>query len=161
MIDLYKAATPNGHNVSIALEEIALPYTVHLLYLPALDQKRPEFLKLNPKGRITAIVDSDEGEAVSAGWTFTRDGAPMDGEPAETRDADIDRKMLQLINSLEAQGRYLNQTQIRDLHPCPVDVAQKARVKSLKRLLEAGRIHTKAGRFRASGCPDAKGNAND
>jgi len=57
MIDLYTAATPNGHKVSIALEELALPYTVHALDLAALDQKKPEFLKLNPNGRIPAIVD--------------------------------------------------------------------------------------------------------
>jgi len=61
MIDLYTAATPNGHKVSIALEELALPYTVHHLDLPALDQKRPEFLKINPNGRVPAIVDRDEG----------------------------------------------------------------------------------------------------
>ena len=47
MIDLYTAATPNGHKVSIALEELALPYTVHHLDLPALDQKRPEFLDVD------------------------------------------------------------------------------------------------------------------
>jgi GST-like protein len=57
MLDLYTAATPNGHKVSIALEELALPYTVHALDLSALDQKKPEFLKLNPNGRIPAIVD--------------------------------------------------------------------------------------------------------
>ena len=62
MIDLYTAATPNGHKVSIALEELALPYTVHHLDLPALDQKRPEFLKINPNGRVPAIVDRDEGD---------------------------------------------------------------------------------------------------
>jgi glutathione S-transferase/GST-like protein len=62
MIDLYTAATPNGHKVSIALEELALPYTVHQLDLAALDQKRPEFLRINPNGRIPAIVDRDEGD---------------------------------------------------------------------------------------------------
>src|SRR6204780_4572329 len=59
MIDLYTAATPNGYKVSIALEELALPYTVHALNLGALDQKRPEFLALNPNGRIPVIVDGD------------------------------------------------------------------------------------------------------
>ena len=59
MIDLYTAATPNGFKVSIALEELALPYTVHALNLGALDQKRPEFLALNPNGRIPVIVDGD------------------------------------------------------------------------------------------------------
>jgi glutathione S-transferase len=57
MIDLYTAATPNGHKVSIALEEIQLPYEVHALKLSELEQKQPAFLKINPNGRIPAIVD--------------------------------------------------------------------------------------------------------
>jgi GST-like protein len=60
MIDLYTAATPNGHKVSIALEELALPYTVHALSLSAGEQKRPEFLAISPNGRIPAIVDRAE-----------------------------------------------------------------------------------------------------
>jgi GSH-dependent disulfide-bond oxidoreductase len=59
MIDLYTAATPNGFKVSIALEELALPYAVHSLDLGKLEQKRPEFLAINPNGRIPAIVDRD------------------------------------------------------------------------------------------------------
>jgi GSH-dependent disulfide-bond oxidoreductase len=57
MIDLYTAATPNGHKISIALEELALPYTVHALQLSKGEQKRPEFLAISPNGRIPAIVD--------------------------------------------------------------------------------------------------------
>ena len=60
MIDLYTAATPNGHKVSIALEELELPYTVHALDLGKLEQKRPKFLEISPNGRIPAIVDRDE-----------------------------------------------------------------------------------------------------
>jgi len=59
MIDLYTAATPNGHKVSIALEELALPYTLKVLDLAAGEQKTPEFLAINPNGRIPAIVDRD------------------------------------------------------------------------------------------------------
>jgi GST-like protein len=62
MIDLYTAATPNGHKVSIALEELDLPYTVFNLDLSNLDQKKPEFLRINPNGRVPAIVDRDEGD---------------------------------------------------------------------------------------------------
>lgn len=40
MIDLYTAATPNGWKISIALEELGLPYSVHALNLSALDQKQ-------------------------------------------------------------------------------------------------------------------------
>jgi GST-like protein len=62
MIDLYTAATPNGHKISIALEELALPYTVHALSLAAGDQLQPAFLAISPNGRIPAIVDRDEGD---------------------------------------------------------------------------------------------------
>jgi len=62
MIDLYTAATPNGHKVSIALEELALPYTLKVLDLSKSEQKTPEFLAINPNGRIPAIVDRDEGD---------------------------------------------------------------------------------------------------
>ncbi|MFO0548484.1 MAG: glutathione S-transferase N-terminal domain-containing protein [Polyangiaceae bacterium] len=62
MIDLYTAATPNGHKASIMLEELELPYQVHALSLGKGDQKSPEFLKINPNGRIPAIVDRDEGD---------------------------------------------------------------------------------------------------
>jgi GST-like protein len=64
MIDLYTAPTPNGHKISIALEELALPYTVHAIDLGAHEQKRPEFLAMNPNGRIPVIVDRDAGDFV-------------------------------------------------------------------------------------------------
>jgi glutathione S-transferase/GST-like protein len=41
MIDLHTAATPNGHKISIALEELALPYSVHTLDLAQREEKRP------------------------------------------------------------------------------------------------------------------------
>ena len=61
MIDLYTAPTPNGHKASITLEELGLPYEVQIVNILAGDQKRPEYLKLNPNGRIPTIVDRDEG----------------------------------------------------------------------------------------------------
>ncbi len=62
MIDLYTAATPNGWKASIALEELELPYELHAFKLSAGDQKQDWFLKINPNGRIPAIVDRDEGD---------------------------------------------------------------------------------------------------
>jgi GSH-dependent disulfide-bond oxidoreductase len=59
MIDLYTAATPNGHKVSIALEELGLPYTLKVIDLTAGEQRTPAFLALNPTGRIPAIVDRE------------------------------------------------------------------------------------------------------
>ena len=60
MIELYTAGTPNGWKISIALEELALPYRVHHIDLMKGDQKTPEFLRINPNGRIPAIVDPDD-----------------------------------------------------------------------------------------------------
>jgi len=62
MIDLYTAATPNGYKASVVLEEVGLPYEVHYLKLGQQEQKSPSFLKINPNGRIPAIVDRDEGD---------------------------------------------------------------------------------------------------
>lgn len=62
MIDLYTAATPNGYKASIVLEELELPYLTHALTLGAGDQRQPDFLRINPNGRIPAIVDRDEGD---------------------------------------------------------------------------------------------------
>jgi GST-like protein len=62
MIDLYTAPTPNGWKVSIALEELGLPYTVHPVALDKLEQKQPWFTALNPNGRIPAIVDRANGD---------------------------------------------------------------------------------------------------
>ena len=62
MIDLYTAATPNGWKASIALEELAMPYDVKALRLDQLDQKQASFLRINPNGRIPAIVDRDAGD---------------------------------------------------------------------------------------------------
>ncbi|HEX8309264.1 MAG TPA: glutathione S-transferase N-terminal domain-containing protein [Allosphingosinicella sp.] len=62
MIDLYTAATPNGWKVSILLEELGLPYQVHVLDLSSGAQKQPWFTAINPNGRIPAIVDRDEGD---------------------------------------------------------------------------------------------------
>jgi glutathione S-transferase len=60
MIDLYTAPTPNGHKVSICLEELGLPYEVHVVNILAGEQKKPEYTKLNPNGRIPTIVDREE-----------------------------------------------------------------------------------------------------
>ncbi|WP_022976415.1 glutathione S-transferase family protein [Nevskia ramosa] len=62
MIDLYTSATPNGWKASITLEELGVPYTLHALSLSKGDQKTADFLKINPNGRIPAIVDRDEGD---------------------------------------------------------------------------------------------------
>ena len=62
MIELYTAETPNGWKISITLEELGLPYTVHALKLSQNEQKAPAYLKINPNGRIPAIVDRDHDD---------------------------------------------------------------------------------------------------
>jgi GST-like protein len=62
MIELFTAATPNGWKVSIALEELGLPYTVRPIALGQLEQKEEWFLKINPNGRIPAIIDHANGD---------------------------------------------------------------------------------------------------
>ncbi|PPR58207.1 MAG: Disulfide-bond oxidoreductase YfcG [Alphaproteobacteria bacterium MarineAlpha4_Bin2] len=59
MIDLFTAETPNGYKVSIALEEMGLKYETHAIDLSKGDQRTPEFLAINPNGRIPAIIDRD------------------------------------------------------------------------------------------------------
>ncbi len=56
-IQLYSLATPNGQKVSIALEEMDLPYDAHLVDFGTDDQFSPEFLSLNPNNKIPAIID--------------------------------------------------------------------------------------------------------
>ena len=62
MIDLYTAGTPNGWKASVTLEELGVPYETHAIELGKQQQKEPWFLKINPNGRIPAIVDRDEGD---------------------------------------------------------------------------------------------------
>ena len=59
MIDLYTAATPNGWKVAIALEEMQLPYEVHLLNLSERTQYQDWFTRMNPNSRIPVIVDRE------------------------------------------------------------------------------------------------------
>lgn len=59
MIDLYTAATPNGWKASVALEEMGLAYNVIAVDLAANEQKAPDYLALNPNGRIPTIVDRE------------------------------------------------------------------------------------------------------
>lgn len=61
-INLYTARTPNGFKVSIALEELELPYEVHAIDFGKKDQKADWLLKINPNGRIPVIVDRDNDD---------------------------------------------------------------------------------------------------
>lgn len=67
MIDLYYWPTPNGHKISIMLEECGLDYRTIPVDIGRGDQFRPEFLKISPNNRMPAIVDHDTGISVFEG----------------------------------------------------------------------------------------------
>ena len=69
MINLYYWPTPNGHKITIFLEEAGLDYTIHPIDISAGDQFKPDFLAISPNNRMPAIIDnapSDGGEPISA-----------------------------------------------------------------------------------------------
>ena len=61
MIHLYSDSSPNGFKASIALEELGLPYRLHHVHIDAGEHRLPEFLALNPHGRIPVLVDDETG----------------------------------------------------------------------------------------------------
>jgi GST-like protein len=67
MIELYTWGTPNGRKVSVMLEECGLPYNVHRIDIGKGDQFAPEYLEINPNGKIPSIVDPDgpDGEPIA------------------------------------------------------------------------------------------------
>jgi GST-like protein len=68
MIDLYYWPTPNGHKITLFLEEAGLPYTIKPVDIGKGDQFQPEFLAISPNNKMPAIVDhdpADEGESLS------------------------------------------------------------------------------------------------
>jgi len=66
-IDLYYAATPNGRKITIMLEELGAPYTIHSVSISRGDQFKPEFLAISPNNKIPAIVDPEgpDGQPIS------------------------------------------------------------------------------------------------
>ena len=68
MIDLYYWTTPNGHKITLFLEEAGLPYTIRPINIGKGEQFQPDFLRIAPNNRIPAIVDTDPaggGEPIS------------------------------------------------------------------------------------------------
>ncbi|WP_439545126.1 glutathione S-transferase family protein [Sandarakinorhabdus sp.] len=87
---LFTAPTPDGYKASIALEELGLPYEVRTLDLAGGEQKRGEFLKLNPNGKVPALVD--DGHAIMESgailiWLAEKTGKLLPSEPRARSDA--------------------------------------------------------------------------
>ena len=84
MIELYTWSTPNGRKVSIMLEECALPYNVHKINIGTnREQFTPEYLKINPNGKIPSIVDPDGPEGKP--YSMIESGAILIYLAAKTR----------------------------------------------------------------------------
>ena len=84
MIELYTWTTPNGRKVSIMLEECGLPYRVHKINIGTnAEQFTPEYLKINPNGKIPSIVDPDGPEGKP--YSMMESGAILIYLAAKTR----------------------------------------------------------------------------
>jgi glutathione S-transferase len=114
-ITLYTARTPNGQKVSIALEELGLPYELRRIDLKAREQKEPWFLAINPNGRIPAIVDRDVAPAAGQ---LAAAAAPGAGG-ASTEGLAVFESGAILLYLAEKTGRLL-----------PREIAPRARVLS-------------------------------
>jgi GST-like protein len=74
MIDLYYWPTPNGHKITMFLDEAGADYTIHPVDISAGDQFKPDFLAISPNNRMPAIIDTApaDGSASSRIWTTSR-----------------------------------------------------------------------------------------
>ncbi len=89
-IILFTAPTPDGYKISIALEELGLPYEVKSLDLAGGEQKRAQFLQLNPNGKVPALID--DGHAIMESgaillWLAEKTGRLLPAEPRARSDA--------------------------------------------------------------------------
>ena len=100
MIDLYTWTTPNGRKVSIALEELGLPYTTHAIDITKDEQFAPEFLAISPNNKIPAIHDHDNNLSLMESGAILMYLADKTGqllaEPGETRWKQLEWLMWQM-----------------------------------------------------------------
>ena len=90
MIELHTWNTPNGRKISVALEEMGLPYTVKPVNISKGEQFEPAFLAFSPNNRIPAIIDPDgPGGAADQGLRKRRDPALSRGEDRKILPADL------------------------------------------------------------------------
>lgn len=138
MIDLYTAATPDGWKVSIALEELGLSYAVHALDLAAREQKQPWFLRINPNGRIPAIVDrgNDDFAVFESGaillYLAERAGRLLPKEP-RARSRAVQWLLLQVASVGPAMAQA---DHYRHRAPAPVPYALERHCGEVRRLFE-------------------------
>lgn len=103
MIDLYTWTTPNGRKISIALEELGLPYKVFPIDISKGEQFAPEFLKISPNNKIPAIVDHDADVSVFESgailiYVAEKTGSPLLPSAGPARAATIEWLMFQMAS---------------------------------------------------------------
>ncbi len=109
MIDLYTYGTPNGRKVSIMLEEIGLPYTVHEVDINDDQQFRPDFLEISPNNKIPAIVDRETGISLMESGAILLYLAEKTGKLMPSDDAERWRVMEWLMFQMGGLGPMLGQ----------------------------------------------------
>lgn len=109
MIDLYTYGTPNGRKVSIMLEEIGLPYTVHEVDINDDQQFRPKFLEISPNNKIPAIVDRETGISLMESGAILLYLAEKTGKLMPSDDAERWRVMEWLMFQMGGLGPMLGQ----------------------------------------------------
>jgi GST-like protein len=109
MIDLYTYGTPNGRKVSIMLEEIGLPYTVHEVDINDNQQFKQDFLKISPNNKIPAIVDRETGISLMESGAILLYLAEKTGKLMPTDDAERWRVMEWLMFQMGGLGPMLGQ----------------------------------------------------
>jgi GST-like protein len=110
MIDLYTWSTPNGRKVSIMLEEVGLPYTVHEINIGKDEQFTPEFLAISPNNKIPAIVDQDNGRSMMESGAILLYLAEKTGQLMPTDEDTRWQVMEWLMMQMGSVGPMLGQT---------------------------------------------------
>ena len=109
MIDLYTASTPNGWKASVTLEELGMDYTVHPINLMENEQKKPEFLALNPNGLIP-VLETPQGPVFETGaillWLGDTHGG-LGPLPQDAARADYLKWLFYTANTLHPALRML------------------------------------------------------
>lgn len=123
MIEVYTANTPNGIKVPILLEELGVPYRITAMNLANKDQKQESFLKINPNGRIPAIVDTEVFDSEGKPLTVFESGAillylaekysALLGESLEDRTRVLEWLFFQMggVGPMFGQANFFNSTE--------------------------------------------------
>ena len=109
MIDLYTWGTPNGRKISIALEELQIPYTVFPINIGKDEQFDPDFLKISPNNKVPAIVDRDNDLALMESGAILLYLAKKTGKLLPDNDADYWDAVQWLMWQMAGVGPMLGQ----------------------------------------------------